>query len=166
MLIIRQAQSQADALCIHQLAEAIWWPTYKAYIPEDQIKQMLEDRYQPEVLMEALEREKGYFIAFRGETPVGFIHVAETALHPESMHLEKIYILPEEQGKGTGKALMQFAEQHVQSLGKTRLRLNVNRNNVLAKQFYERQGFHTIAEVDIPYRSYMLNDYIMEKVLI
>jgi ribosomal protein S18 acetylase RimI-like enzyme len=74
--------------------------------------------------------------------------------------------LPEEQGKGTGKALMQFAEQHVLSLGKTRLSLNVNRNNIKAKQFYERQGFHIIAEVDIPYRSYLLNDYIMEKVLI
>jgi ribosomal protein S18 acetylase RimI-like enzyme len=44
--------------------------------------------------------------------------------------------------------------------------LNVNRNNIKAKQFYERQGFHIIAEVDIPYRSYILNDYIMEKVLI
>jgi GNAT superfamily N-acetyltransferase len=166
MLAIRFAQSIDDAVLINKLAEAIWWPTYRAYIPKEQIEEMLNDRYTTDLLFNAFQQGETYLIAFRDDIAVGFAHCAPSKTHNHVMYLEKIYVLQTEQGKGTGKALIEFVQKRALQQGKTHLRLNVNRYNKAAKQFYDRQGFLVIDSVDIPYRSYVLNDFIMEKSLI
>ena len=55
--------------------------------------------------------------------------------------------------------------EEIKTLGGVSLQLNVNRNNK-AKEFYERQGFAVIKEEDIDIgNGYLMNDYVMEKVL-
>jgi len=164
MLTLRVAATKEDVFLIHRLAEAIWWPTYRPYIPEQQIREMLEDRYVPEILWKEVCLGIPYVLAFRNEVAVGFTNYIPSASQPDLIRIEKLYVLPGEQGKGTGQSLLQYIEKQAYSLGKTRLQLNVNRHNS-AKTFYDRQGFEVVNSVDIPYRSYVLNDYIMEKSL-
>ena len=42
------------------------------------------------------------------------------------------------------------------------LELNVNRNNP-AKDFYAKNGFKIVEEIDIPLDKFWLNDYVMTK---
>ncbi|HCX57958.1 MAG TPA: GNAT family N-acetyltransferase, partial [Sphingobacterium sp.] len=70
--------------------------------------------------------------------------------------------MPNVQGKGFGKALIDFASQKTRLKGKGILELNVNRNNP-AYHFYLKQGFEVIETIDIPYYDYVLNDYVMQK---
>jgi diamine N-acetyltransferase len=76
--------------------------------------------------------------------------------------LHKLYVLPAEQGKGTGKALIEFIINDIKSKNARALRLNVNRYNN-ARSFYERLNFKIISTEDIDIgNGFFMNDYIME----
>ena len=70
-----------------------------------------------------------------------------------------------QQGKGTGKALIDYIENQAKVNHDTALFLNVNKNNS-AIQFYEKVGFKIIKEeiIDIG-NSYVMDDYVMEKAI-
>ena len=85
--------------------------------------------------------------------------------------LHKLYVLPGNQGKGLGKALLDFIIEEIKTGNadpdspgnKTlSLRLGVNRFNP-ALNFYERLGFAKIKEekTDIG-KGFVMDDYIME----
>ena len=74
-------------------------------------------------------------------------------------------MLPETQGKGLGKMLLQSVEQAAEAFDAHTLSLNVNRFNK-ARTFYIKLGFETLEEVDIEIgHGYLMQDYIMEKKL-
>jgi ribosomal protein S18 acetylase RimI-like enzyme len=73
--------------------------------------------------------------------------------------------LPETQGQGFGKKLMQFIEKKANAGLNIKLSLNVNRFNK-AKDFYENQGFKIAFEEDVELDfGYLMEDFRMEKVL-
>lgn len=57
------------------------------------------------------------------------------------VHLERIYVLGDFQGKGIGKALLAKAEERALVLGFSGLWLGVWEKNVQAIQFYLHRGF-------------------------
>ncbi len=160
---IRQATA-GDVQTIHRLAHDIWWPTYQDYIPHDQIRLMLELIYDERALLAQLDAGQYFSIAVRSEQPVGFVGFRSKPDDARIMRIEKIYIHPSEQGKGTGVLLIDHVSTAARAQGKMLLELNVNRSNP-AKAFYTKQGFVVVEEVDIPYHGYVLNDYIMQKPL-
>jgi len=156
-----QAATSADVPTISTLAHAIWWPTYRDLLPHGQISLMLELMYSESALLDQLKNGQQFVFAVRNGTAVGF--VGFQAKPAESiMRIEKLYVLPAEQGKGTGRQLINHVEMLASAVGIHCLELNVYRHNP-AKTFYERQGFKVVSEVDIPYHGYTLNDYIMQK---
>ena len=99
------------------------------------------------------------------ESQVGFASYAPTK-ESGVYKLHKIYVLPNQQGKGLGKTIVDFIVNDIKPQGAKKLLLNVNRNNK-AKSFYERLGFTVIKEEDIDIgNNYFMNDYVMEKNLI
>ena len=76
--------------------------------------------------------------------------------------LQKLYVLPAEQGKGMGKVLIAEVAKLAKALGGKILELNVNRKNP-AFSFYQKLGFEVYLEVDIPYHRFVLNDYLMRQ---
>jgi len=87
--------------------------------------------------------------------------------------LHKLYIDPNSQGKGVGKALIDFITEEIKSQvtlsGKNgqsvSLRLGVNRFNPALK-FYERVGFNIIREEKTEIgNGFVMDDFIMEKKL-
>jgi GNAT superfamily N-acetyltransferase len=95
---------------------------------------------------------------------VGFAAFSETNTLEQVFKLHKLYLLPSEQGKGTGKLLIEEVSTQSKNLGGLILELNVNRGNK-AVNFYKKQGFDVQQTLDIPYHTYVLNDYIMRKAL-
>ena len=79
--------------------------------------------------------------------------------------LHKIYILATQQGKGTGKFVIDHIIKEIKLQGAIALQLQVNRNNK-ARSFYEKLGFVVIDEADFDIgNGYFMNDYVMEKKL-
>ncbi|WP_312695960.1 MULTISPECIES: GNAT family N-acetyltransferase [Sphingobacterium] len=160
MTEIRQANIE-DASLIHDLAHAIWYPTYENILSKKQIDFMLDKMYSVEVLSTAIQNNTAFHLLYEEKNAVGFIGIVPKG---ELLRIEKIYLLPSTQGKGYGKQLIDYAAQEAKKLGLDTLELNVNRSNN-AYQFYLKQGFEVIQEVDIPYYEFTLDDYVMRKKL-
>jgi len=86
-------------------------------------------------------------------------------LHTPKTKIRKIYILPQSQRKGVGKALMNEIKTIARSNNQHCLTLNANRNNNAVK-FYERLGFVIVGEENIPIgNGFFMEDFIMTKKL-
>lgn len=151
-----------DIPLIRDLTFQVWPQTYSSILTKDQIEYMLEMMYSESSLEKQMTDEACTFLVISDNNfPVGFASISE--VEPQNWKLHKIYILPSQQGKGTGKNLLDFILDYIKSNNGNLLYLQVNRNNK-AKEFYERLGFEVIrtADVDIG-NGYFMNDYIMEK---
>lgn len=154
--------TQKDILSIIEIAEKTWWPTYTDVISDEQINFMLEDMYSAESLKKQMESGVEFIIAERENIPVGFAAYSKSDTDKLVFKIHKLYILPSEQGKGTGKELIEYIAASARQQGGKTLELNVNRGNK-AKNFYLKSGFSIFLTVDIPYHQFVLNDYVMRK---
>jgi GNAT superfamily N-acetyltransferase len=160
---IRQATFSDLPVIIH-LAEATWAPTYSSILSQEQIDYMFGEIYSEETLAKQMQEGQTFLLFYEEENPVGFAAYSVKDEAEGLYKLNKIYLLPQFQGKGYGKALLTAAEEEVKQLGASALDLNVNRHNK-AKQFYERCGYSVHLQEDIPIGPYWMNDYVMRKVL-
>lgn len=71
--------------------------------------------------------------------------------------------MPDAQGKGLGKILIEETESQAIKKRNSKLLLNVNRQNK-ARLFYEKLGFKIAYSEDIEIgNGYLMNDYVMVK---
>lgn len=160
---IRKATGR-DIAVITELAEKTWWPTYSGVISEAQIRFMLDEMYSFESLKKQMESGIEFIIAEREGISTGFAAFAQNDTDKLIFKIHKLYILPSEQGKGTGRKLIEYISDSAKKQGVNTLELNVNRGNN-AQNFYLKCGFTVFKTVDIPYHQFILNDYIMRKSL-
>ena len=148
---------------ISDLAEKIWWPTYQLVLSDKQIAFMLEQIYSEKSLKSQLKEGATFLLLKFEEAYQGFASY-QIQENGKDYKLQKLYLKPELQGKGLGKALITEVEKRVKTLGADYLYLNVHRDNK-AQQFYYKIGYEIFEEIDIPYYEFILNDYIMRKEL-
>ena len=163
MLAVTKATA-SDIPLIRQLTFAIWPQTYSSVISKEQIEYMMEMMYNPATLQKQMEEDGCTFIiVYDDEEPVAFASYNET--EPQLWKLNKIYILPPQQGKGTGKFIINYIVDEIKAKHAKALQLQVNRQNN-AKHFYEKLGFKIIKTADFDIgNGYFMNDYIMELTL-
>lgn len=150
-----------DIALIRDLAEKSFLPTYKEILSADQLDWMFDWMYSADSLRQQIEVGHVFFIAYDGDRPCGYVSVERQG--EALFHLQKIYVLPDFQGKHVGQYLVRLVFDYVRSLysGECTVELNVNRNNK-AKFFYERMGFSVARSGDFPIgNGYYMNDYIM-----
>jgi RsiW-degrading membrane proteinase PrsW (M82 family)/GNAT superfamily N-acetyltransferase len=162
-LTLRKA-SDEDILLIRELSLQVWPQTYASILSPEQIQYMLNLMYSEAALHKQMQENHHFFIIYNAGIPIGFASYSET--EPTIYKLHKIYILPQQQGRGTGRFVMERIIERVKEEGATALRLNVNRNNQ-ALQFYKKLGFAALREEDIAIGGgFFMNDYLMEKKLV
>jgi GNAT superfamily N-acetyltransferase len=151
-----------DVPLIRQLTFQVWPQTYTSIISKEQIDYMLKLFYDEAVLKKQIGEEGHQFIiVYDDDAPVGFAGFSE--IEPAIFKLHKLYVLGSQQGKGTGKLLIEHIRGIIKAKGATALRLQVNRYNK-AKAFYEKLGFVIIAEGDFDIgNGFYMNDYVMER---
>lgn len=165
MYIIRQA-TLSDLETIREIAEKTWWVTYSPILEKEQIEFMLNKIYSVENISAQLKHgTQTYLLLIEDGKPVAFAGYSPREEDPEIYKLHKLYCLPETQGKGYGKMLINEVASKTVEAGKHTLDLNVNRHNK-AKNFYEKMGFNVAYKEDIPIGPYWMNDYVMRKELI
>jgi N-acetylglutamate synthase-like GNAT family acetyltransferase len=145
---------------IISLAKLTWQASYLSIITQEQIDYMLELFYHPTILQEQMQMPTHHFhIGQEHQQILGYTHTIE---EHSILKLSKLYVLPNTQSKGIGKALLNNVVLLAKELQIKVIELNVNRANK-AKEFYLSQGFQILKEVDIPLDKFWLNDYVMHK---
>ncbi len=88
----------------------------------------------------------GFFVAFDGEKPVGFIVVQPDCRFQgeEIPEIHELVVAPAYQGKGIGKKLMEKALKYLEEKGYQKVALWVGEKNEDARRFYERLGFRLV----------------------
>lgn len=151
-----------DIELIRELTFKVWPQTYSSIISKEQIDYMLEMMYSNKSLALQMAEGSQFIIVQDTKKPVGFASYKPVAIN--IYKLDKIYILQTQQGKGIGKFVIDYILQQIKDRGAESLQLQVNRNNINAKSFYEKIGFSIIQEADFEIgNGYFMNDFIMEK---
>jgi RsiW-degrading membrane proteinase PrsW (M82 family)/ribosomal protein S18 acetylase RimI-like enzyme len=159
-LRLRRAYEK-DIPLIRDLTMKIWPQTYSTILSATQIDYMLDMMYSESSLQQQMKENHEFIIVNDGIEPVGF--ASFSLLEPGVYKLHKIYVMPQNQGKGTGKFVINEILKVITMKSGKSLQLNVNRNNK-AKDFYEKLGFVVIREEDNDIgNGYLMNDYVMEK---
>lgn len=163
MFSIREA-TEADYPGIQSLAQSIWPHTFGDILSPMQIDYMLNLMYSVPSIKDQSEVKGHKFILIDDDTkPVGYASYEINHKDTPKTKIHKIYLLPETQGKGAGRLMMEFISQKALIAENSTLILNVNRHNNAVK-FYEKVGFKITGEEDIDIgNGYFMNDYVMEK---
>ena len=168
-----------DLATIERIARATWPATFSDILSAEQIEYMLRRMYRREALEEQLaqghvfhlllERTDRFSDTYVGEVSkqyraVGYVSHQVDYL-PGTTKIHKLYVLPETQGSGYGRAMLQQVERLARRAGQQRLRLDVNYQNK-AVGFYERLGFEKLDRFDTDIgNGYLMEDWRMEKEL-
>jgi GNAT superfamily N-acetyltransferase len=155
-----------DVETIRQIADTTWWNAYGPILEAAQISFMLGEIYSADKIAAQIKtNSQTYLLLIENDAkPVAFTAYSPRDEDPEIYKLHKLYCLPETQGKGYGKILIEEVAAKTLEADKHTLDLNVNRYNK-AKTFYEKMGFAVAYEEDIPIGPYWMNDYVMRKEL-
>lgn len=169
-----------DYATIQEIAHATWPDTFGDILSPEQIDYMLNMMYSEAAIVEQVAKGHIFKLLVAADTagqsadypkaattrfkPVGYVSYQLDYL-PGTTKIHKVYLLPETQGKGYGKALLQEVEKIARNAGQERLRLDVNyQNNAIG--FYEYLGMQKIDRYNTDIgNGYLMEDWIMEKEL-
>lgn len=165
MLLLADAAIQ-DFKTIREIAYKSWPSTYGSILSKEQIDYMLDLFYSEQALLENLNQKGHRFLLVNeGEVCLGFASYEHNYLNQKCTRLHKIYLLPEAQGKGAGKLLIEAVENLAKENQSVVVSLNVNKFNT-AISFYKKIGFEVVSEEEILLEhAYKMEDYKMEKKL-
>ena len=149
---------------VQKIAFKTWPKTFSNILSPKQIDYMLDWMYNIEALKKQLN-EKGHVFLLAAENG-NYMGFASYEVHhggSGKTKIHKIYILPETQGKGVGKKLLQAISEVALKNGDTYLFLNVNKFNHHAIDFYSHLGFYeAFREVIDIGNGFVMDDAVME----
>lgn len=161
MIAIRPAK-KSDFTVIREIAFQTWPATYGEILSTEQLRFMLNKFYSLENLQLNVEQNQLFFIISENEIPLGFLGIEHHFDKKPITKIHKIYILPNNQGKGIGKLAIDFVIKSALENQNNKIILNVNRFN-RAVQFYQKMDFKIIQEIDIEIGDgYLMEDFVME----
>lgn len=161
-MIIRQL-SKKELTKVQSIALRTWPSTFANILSTEQIEYMLNRMYSIEMLESQFEKGHTFLLAEENGKELGFAGFELNYSEGPKAKLHKIYLLPEAQGKGVGKALILEVADRARKAGQKSLLLNVNKYNQKAIDFYLKMGFQEIYKevIDIG-NGYVMDDVVME----
>ena len=147
---------------VSDLAYAIWPATYGEILSKAQLDYMLANFYAITNLENQMDAGQVFELIFEDNNVIGFVSYEFNCKKTKLLKIHKIYLLPEKQGKGFGKFMIDKIVRIAKSNDQKGIFLNVNKYNK-AKFFYEKVGFIVSKEevIDIG-NGYVMDDYVME----
>ena len=113
-------------------------------IPEEYVRQA----FSIEALTAAVKDKKQLFlVAVEGRKLIGF---AQTIRDDKGeAELDRIFLIPEQTGKGIGTRLLNESLNVLRIEGISRLMVKAGKDETLARRFYEKNGFKLVREVNV-----------------
>lgn len=154
-----------DIPLIRNIATTAWTKTYGEILSSEQSMYMLDMMYSDESLSDQMQNGQ-YFILIRNSTTQEYNGFASIEYHYKRTNktkIHKLYVLPNKQGGGFGKTLLEYISSLAKKQGDKYITLNMNRFN-RSHGFYTKMGFSISGEEDIDIgNGYLMEDYIFEK---
>lgn len=148
---------------IKELAEEIWPCTYSSILTNGQISYMMDLMYSESALQQQLNNGVLFYLVLFNDQKVGYTAIEPNYKDGNQLYIHKLYILPQLQGIGLGKKVIESITDIAKKKELSSISLNVNRFNK-ALFFYEKFGFNIEKEEDIDIgNNYYMNDYVMQK---
>jgi GNAT superfamily N-acetyltransferase len=161
MTITVAAESQLGI--IQNLAKAIWPKAYGAILSQEQLDYMMNMMYSDSSLTNQLRNNAVFLLAKIDTDFIGFASYELNYNDSNYTKIHKLYVLPEIQGKGVGKELINYIQDIANKNSNSALILNVNKYNK-AKDFYLHNEFEIADSVVVEIgKGYVMDDYIMKK---
>lgn len=157
--------SESEIGKLLELSEKIWLPTFALLFSEKELQTLYTGMYSYEKLKTFINRADcdAYFI-IREKIAIGYLAVEWRS---QTLWLDKIYVLPELQGMGIGKCVLNLLEIMGIEKQLNTISLRVNRRNSKAISFYKKRAFLIDASVDYPApNGFVYDDYLMSKKLV
>ena len=157
MNLIFKPGTEKDIPVIAALAYKIWHEHYPAIITVEQIDFMLNNRYSSENIREQMNAGEKYFLAESDGQPVAY---ASIELKDGYYYLHKFYFDVSKHRGGIGQDFFNYLLQQIDT--SKPIRLQVNRQNYKAVNFYFKMGFtiERVGDFDIG-GGYYMNDFVM-----
>lgn len=150
---------------IQYIVDRTWPVAYGEILSKAQLDYMIALFYSLEALNKNVENGHQFYFAKENGVVLGFLGIEHHYKGNPVTRIHKIYMLPESQGKGVGKLLIEKASELAKENHSEKLSLNVNRFNP-AIHFYEKLGFENIGSEDVEIgNGYLMEDFMMEKKL-
>jgi GNAT superfamily N-acetyltransferase len=149
---------------IRRLSDEIWRKVYPSIISMEQIEFMLELIYNEDALKRQInELGHTFLLVIKNDEPIGYASFSLKDVGEQVRYrLHKLYLQPDQHGKGLGKSLLNKIIEMILPSGAQSIELNVNKYNPTLG-FYKKLGFSIISEevIDIG-QGYVMDDYVME----
>src|SRR5436309_2556779 len=94
-----------------------------------------------DLLVEQMLEERGY--AIDGDTVVGSVALRD--LGGNAVELKRMYLRPDQRGRGLGKRLLGLALDWARANGMRSVRLDTSERMVVAQRLYEANGFRRVS---------------------
>ncbi len=157
MQIAFRPATSLDISTINFLAQKIWRIHYSNIISAEQIEFMLLNRYSSRAIEEGMKSGEKYFLAFRESEAVAYASIEQKN---NFYYLHKFYLDVSKHRTGIGKQFFHYLLSQIDA--SKPIRLQVNRTNYKAINFYFKVGFviEQVGDFDIG-GGYFMNDFVM-----
>lgn len=136
-----------DLLLLQYISKETFSKTFADINTEENMSKYLNDSFSTEQLNKELSNELSqfYFAKLNGDV-IGYMKLNTGAAQKENptenaLEIERIYVLPEFQGKKVGQLLYSKAIEIAEELGVAHIWLGVWEHNAKAIAFYTKNGF-------------------------
>jgi len=147
---------------VKDLAYRIWPNAYGTILSKPQLEYMMNLIYNIDSLEKQLLKGDIFILVEENQKFIGFASYELNCENSNKTKIQKLYVLPEIQGKGIGRQVINYIKDKSVLANNSALFLNVNKFNK-TKDFYQKYGFQIIKEeiIDIG-NNYIMDDYVME----
>ncbi|KFM99348.1 GNAT family N-acetyltransferase [Bacillus clarus] len=152
MTYVVREMKQEDISAVQKVAKIAWHDTYEGIIPRAIQDNFLDEAYSDEKMKYRLENTHLFVAEVEGEV-IGFANFSPIRLQNEA-ELGAIYLLPGQQGKGIGTALLQRGITVLKGIRK--MYIHVEAANEKGKRFYEAKGFAALEQFEEDFEGHML----------
>jgi len=154
---VTRIENTEELKIVRHLAERIWNDHYVEIIGQEQVDYMLGRMYDLESLRHQMAGGDVFYLLYSDALPLGFSSIRKE--NDGSWFMNKLYVETTEHRKGMGAFFFKelIAINDIQTI-----RLQVNRQNYKAINFYFKMGFviERVADFDIG-DGYFMNDFVM-----
>ena len=158
-LEIKKAKSREDAASIAGLARTIWTEHYTPIIGSPQVEYMLENIQSAEKISEDMNSGSEDYMAYLYDRLIGYMGIHEES---DRLILSKLYIEKDFRGRRIADQFVRLLLDKAAAVGKHKIALTVNKNNIASIAVYKRMGFDIEGELvtDIG-GGFVMDDYLM-----
>ncbi len=144
MIELRKAVA-GDGVRIASTRQKVWDATYRGIYPDEMIDQFSLDWHAARDEKRIADKDVQSYLVLDGDSCVGY-YVFGDVTHSGEFWLMSLYLLPQYQGRGLGKRIMQVIADYARNQGCRNMFLYCDPQNTNALGFYAHLGGKVVAE--------------------